>query len=223
MSFLINRLIVIRVVAHGAGLAAGVSRLAGLSSVENEQVRRHGPAPLRDNPAKVLLYLVWVVRVGEAEPLTHPLHMGVHGEGLLFESVAEHYVGGLSSHPWKTHEVLDGVGDTAVEVLGYLLAAVLYAPGLVPVKVYGAYLLLELFEAGFRVVTGGFIFLEELLRNLVYELVRGLCGEYGGYEEFKGVGKFEGRACVREFLFQDIKDLARLFTLPAFSHKPGTP
>src|SRR3990170_4631210 len=100
--------------------------------------------------------------------------MGVDRERVLAESVAQDYVCGLSAHARQLRELFKRIRHLAAVLAYKPRAARLYVLCLVPVKIYGAYVLFKRLRGA--VVLCRPVFPEERFGYLVYEFVGGLCG-----------------------------------------------
>src|SRR5262245_15717064 len=198
---------------HRAGGAGRLAGKAGTTSVDDEEMRRLGPAGPGQERAEIVVNLLGVFRPGEPEPLAHPCHVSIHGDGGNVEGVAEHDVGRLAPDAGKRDELLEGAGDSAAVTLRQRLTHAHEGSGLRLEEARRVDLPLEHRGAGPRVVFRSSVSREQCPGDLVDALVRALCRQNGCSEELEGRGEVELDPRVRIRLCEARRALAgpRLF------------
>src|SRR5262249_25236762 len=68
-------------IPHRAGGAGRLAGEAGATPVDDEEMGRLGPAGPGQERAQIVVNLLGVFRPGKPEPLAHPCHVRVHGDG----------------------------------------------------------------------------------------------------------------------------------------------
>lgn len=128
----------VRGVAEGFERAVGAARLAGdadLASVVDELVRELNPVVAGDDLHQLLLDLLWIVGLREAEAIGEAQNVCVDHDA-LGDSVggAQHDIGGFSGGSGNSEEFGHGVRHLAAEVRDDALCGTRDGLGLVVVE-----------------------------------------------------------------------------------------
>jgi hypothetical protein len=103
--------------SHGAHGARRLSSNADAAPVEDQQVRRLRQPVDGQDLDELLVDVVRIVRPGQAQPLRDPEDVGIDGERLAPEGVAQHDVGRLQPNARQCHERLAVVGHLSAVVI----------------------------------------------------------------------------------------------------------
>src|SRR5262249_24706319 len=107
----------------------------------------------------------------ESKSLRQAHHMGVDADGLLPESVAENDIGCLSSNAGKRQQIVQLVGDFALEALDDFAAAVMNRLGFVAVEIDFVSFSFEVRRGGLGIVSRRSVFLKKIDGYAVDEIV----------------------------------------------------
>ena len=134
--------------------------------------------------------------------------MGIHADRLVAEGVAQKDVGGLSPNSRKRQEVVQLFWDSAVEALDDFLAAVFDQPALVAVEIDPVDVFLDLLQRRGGVVFGSAILIEKRGRDLIHQIIPGLCRQDQGHQEFQRARKVEVELGVGVSAIELVDDLS---------------
>ena len=116
-------------VVDDADLAARPARIAHPAAVPDQQVWEDVPVAPRNQAHQVALDLDRVVLPREPEPLGQPSHVSVDDDPLRLAALGDDDIRGLARHAGKAQEILEPVGNAAVELqLGVVGAPVVTMP-----------------------------------------------------------------------------------------------
>ena len=110
--------------------AVGPLGLADSATMEDEKVGNEGPFLSGNDATELLLNLVLLIALREAQPVGQSGDVGVHGDPLVdAERVAEHDVGRLAPDAGKYDQRLHGSGYLPAMLLDQHFAAANDVPG----------------------------------------------------------------------------------------------
>ena len=132
--------------------------------------------------------------------------MGIHGNGRLAESHAEHHVGGLPAHTRQAQEAFHILGHFRMEVFHQLPAQTQDIPGFGPEQAAVPDPVFQLFLGQGPQFFRGVQFREQPGGDLVHPFIGALGGEHHRHQQFKGGPIMEGRALAPVGLLQFLED-----------------
>src|SRR5690348_11769932 len=195
--------------AHGARRAGGLAGHAGAPAVDDQQVRALGEPALGQDLHELVVDLIGILRLGQPQALGDTEDVGVHGERVDAEGVAEHHVGGLEPHAGQLDEGRALARHLAAVTLDERLGHAEQRAGLGAEEARRADLALELLRPGLRQRVGSWIRLEQTGRDHVDALVGALRRENGGDQQLERRVEVERDLGVGISALEGVEDLAR--------------
>ena len=114
-----------------------------------------------------------------------------HNADAGVECVSEDDVGGLASDAVQFNQLFHGARDFAAVLFDDRPAAGFDAPGFVPIKACGLDFTFQCWEIGFRVISGGPVFPEQIGCDDVDAFIGALGGENSCNQQFERGGEIE--------------------------------
>ncbi len=188
--------------------AARFACLAHIAAVFNGSVAEVCPVLVRNALHEVLLDLVLLGALCQAQALRHATHMGVDGDPRRVEAVAEHHIRRFASHTRQLHELFHRCGDLAAVVLHERLGHALEGTRLVAVETRRSDGLLDFFERRLGQRAGIGEFTKESRRHLIDPLIGALRAQDCGHEEFVWRGEVQAAASMGIGACQKLIDAA---------------
>ena len=162
--------------------------------------------PFRNQRCEIEFDLVRVRVLCESESLRETHNMGIHADGLPPESVAENDIGCLSSHAGKRQQIVQLVGDFALEALDDFAAAVVNRLGFVAVEIDFVDFTFQGRHLCLGIVCGGSVSLEKIDGYPVDEIVPCLRRQDQGDQQLQGISEIQVELGIRMSLFQALDD-----------------
>jgi hypothetical protein len=169
----------------------------------------------RHQRREIELDLVRIRVLCECESLRETHDMGVDADGLLPESVAEDDIGCFPSHTGKREQIVQFVGDFALEALDDFAAAIMDRLCFIAVEIDFVDFTFQLRRRGLGVVFRGSVFFEKVDSHPVDEIVPGLRCQDQRDEQLQGIVKIQVELGVRMDLFQPLDNLLNLNFFPS--------
>ena len=124
--------------------------------------------------------------------------MGIDNNPLrLIESNSQHHIGSFARNSRQEQKLLHRARNRASEFIQNHPAGSLDAFGLVAEKACRPDILLQLFRWNYGIISRSAIFSEQMLRYGIHPLIRALCREDRGHQQFEGVMVPERASGVR--------------------------
>jgi len=135
-----------------------------------------GPAVLRNNVHQLEFDFIRVLRLGPAQTVGHPFHVGVNGNSLLPIRVAQDDIGRFPAYSGKRREFFEGARNPPFKLLNDPLAAADHIFGFIMIKTCRTNFSFEGFQVGPGEICDVAVFPEEILGDPIHPFIRALSG-----------------------------------------------